>query len=393
MTAASQEQRRRLRDLGIAIGRLPTGALNAITDVAGVRVGHATVWRDAPRLSRTGVTAIFPSDDPWTTELFAGTYSFNGCGEFTGWIWLEESGCLTSPICLTGTHSVGAVRDALINIAAERGHPEHWHLGLVGETYDGFLSDGYANAVQKAEVEQALDAATSGAVPEGCVGGGTGMNCHEFKGGIGTASRVVDTAGERYTVGVLVQANYGVREEFAIDGVPIGREIGVDIVPSLRRQAVSNAGSILIIVATDAPSCRINASAWRSAPPSAWPAPAATGATARAISSLPSRPATACRRRASTSSRSRCRGRRCRAACCRTRRSIPCSTPPPKRPRRRSPTRSAWRSPLPAARAASATRCRSTACRRCGASTGRRGRARTVCLKWTWDRVLRLAGR
>jgi D-aminopeptidase len=253
MTAASQEQRRRLRDLGIAIGRLPTGALNAITDVAGVRVGHATVWRDAPRLSRTGVTAIFPSDDPWTTELFAGTYSFNGCGEFTGWIWLEESGCLTSPICLTGTHSVGAVRDALINIAAERGHPEHWHLGLVGETYDGFLSDGYANAVQKAEVEQALDAATSGAVPEGCVGGGTGMNCHEFKGGIGTASRVVDTAGERYTVGVLVQANYGVREEFAIDGVPIGREIGVDIVPSLRRQAVSNAGSILIIVATDAP--------------------------------------------------------------------------------------------------------------------------------------------
>ena len=252
MTAFSPE-RRRLRDLGITVGRLPTGKLNAITDVAGVRVGHCTVVRDTPRLSRTGVTAIWPSDDPWGSELFAGTYSFNGCGEFTGWIWLEESGCLTSPIMLTGTHSVGAVRDALINIAEERGHPAHWHLGLVGETYDGFLSDAYANAVQKREVEAALDTATAGPVPEGCVGGGTGMNCHEFKGGIGTSSRVVEIAGERYTVGVLVQANYGVREELSIDGVPVGREIGVDVVPSGRRDAVSNAGSILIIVATDAP--------------------------------------------------------------------------------------------------------------------------------------------
>jgi len=252
MTAAAPE-RRRLRDLGISIGRLPTGRHNTITDVAGVRVGHATVWRDAPRLSRTGVTTIFPTDDPWGTEVFGGIYSFNGCGEFTGWVWLEESGCVTSPICLTGTHSVGAVRDALINIAEERGHPAFWHLGLVGETYDGFLSDAYANAVQKAEVEAALDAASSGPVAEGCVGGGTGMNCHEFKGGIGTSSRLVEIAGESYTVGVLVQANYGVREELSIDGVPVGREIGVDLVPSGRRHAVANAGSILVIVATDAP--------------------------------------------------------------------------------------------------------------------------------------------
>ncbi len=252
MTTSSPE-RRRLRDLGITVGRLPTGRLNAITDVAGVRVGHATVWRDSPRVSRTGVTAIWPSDDPWGSEVFAGTYSFNGCGEFTGWLWLEESGCLTSPIMMTGTHSVGAVRDAMINIAEERGHPAFWHLGLVGETYDGFLSDAYANAVQKDEVAAALDAATSGLPDEGCVGGGTGMNCHEFKGGIGTSSRVVEIAGERYTVGVIVQANYGVREELSIDGVPVGREIGVDVTPSGRRDAMGNAGSILIIVATDAP--------------------------------------------------------------------------------------------------------------------------------------------
>lgn len=250
---ASFPERRRLRDLGITVGRLPTGRLNAITDVAGVRVGHATVWRDSPRVSRTGVTAIWPSDDPWGSEVFAGTYSFNGCGEFTGWLWLEESGCLTSPIMMTGTHSVGAVRDAMINIAEERGHPAFWHLGLVGETYDGFLSDAYANAVQKDEVAAALDAATSGLPDEGCVGGGTGMNCHEFKGGIGTSSRVVEIAGERYTVGVIVQANYGVREELSIDGVPVGREIGVDVTPSGRRDAMGNAGSILIIVATDAP--------------------------------------------------------------------------------------------------------------------------------------------
>ncbi|MBI1779593.1 MAG: P1 family peptidase [Proteobacteria bacterium] len=245
--------RPRLRELGITVGKLEPGPLNAITDVPGVAVGHATIIADHPHVLRTGVTVVMPEADPWSHEFFAGVHSFNGCGEFTGWIWLEESGCLTSPICLTSTYSVGAVRDALISIAGDRGHRRHWHLGLVGETHDGWLNDGYAMAVTRREVEAAIDAARSGPVAEGAVGGGTGMICHEFKGGIGTASRLVECGGGRLTLGVLVQANYGAREDLRVDGVPVGRAIGKDQVPSPRDKPLDAGGSILIVVATDAP--------------------------------------------------------------------------------------------------------------------------------------------
>ncbi len=246
--------RARLRDLGITTGALPPGTLNAITDVAGVRVGHATIHRDTPTVARTGVTAIWPAGpDIWSNAVFAGHHSFNGNGEMTGTIWIAEQGLVAGPVCITNTHSVGTVRDAIVAYAIREKTTQPWHLPVTAETYDGWLSDAESFPVTQQHVFAALDGATGGPVAEGCVGGGTGMVCHEFKGGIGTASRVVETAGQRYTVGALVQANYGQRDLLRVDGVPVGRLIGTDIVPSHRDLPNPSGGSIIVILATDAP--------------------------------------------------------------------------------------------------------------------------------------------
>jgi D-aminopeptidase len=227
----------RARDLGIAIGDLEPGRLDAITDVAGTHVGHTTlIDGDAVR---TGVTVVVPPETP----LFAGCHRLNGNGELTGLEWVRESGLLTTPIGITNTFSVGVVRDA---IAAASADDDSWALPIVGETYDGFLNDARGQHVTAKHVDAALAAAESGGVKEGNVGGGTGMICHGFKGGIGTASRVVD--GE--TVGVLVQANHGRRARFRVDGIPAGERIG-DHIPTPNDDEGS--GSIIGIVATDAP--------------------------------------------------------------------------------------------------------------------------------------------
>lgn len=246
-------KRTRLRDLGIATGRLPAGPWNAITDVEGVRVGFSTIIKDAPDTVRTGVTAIWPrGPEIWTEFVFAGAHSFNGHGEMTGLPWLAEQGLLGAPICITNTNSVGAVRDAVCAYAIRAGAPQKFHLPVVAETYDGWLSDIGSFAVTREHTFAALDSAASGPVEEGNVGGGAGMICHEFKGGTGTASRVVDTPEARYTVGALVQANYGTRKQLRVNGAPVGLEIGPDIVPS-PRQTPADSGSIIVILATDAP--------------------------------------------------------------------------------------------------------------------------------------------
>jgi D-aminopeptidase len=227
----------RARDLGIVIGEHPPAPRNAITDVNGVRVGHTTlVEGDAVR---TGVTVVVPPETP----LFAGCHRLNGNGELTGLEWVRESGFLTTPIGITNTFSVGIVRDA---IAAESADEDAWSLPVVGETFDGFLNDIRRQRVTAEHVRQAFASASSDAVDEGSVGGGTGMICHEFKAGIGTASRVVGD----YTVGVLVQANYGRRNRFRVNGVPVGELIGGRIALP---QEHNDAGSIIGIVATDAP--------------------------------------------------------------------------------------------------------------------------------------------
>ena len=245
--------RARLRDLGLRTGQLPPGPLNAITDVAGVRVGHATVIHDSPSVARTGVTAIWPGGpDIWARAVTAGFHVLNGDGEMTGTIWIEEQGLLAMPLCITNTHSVGVVRDAVIAYAVRERVPMRWLLPVVGETYDGWLSEADRFPVTAAHAFAALDGASSGAVAEGCVGGGTGMICHEFKGGIGTASRIVTAAGATCTVGALVQANYGSRDLLRVDGVPVGLEIGRDVVPS-HREIPALGGSIIAVLATDAP--------------------------------------------------------------------------------------------------------------------------------------------
>jgi len=245
--------RARLRDLGLHTGQLPPGPLNAITDVTGVRVGHATVVHDEPSVARTGVTAVWPAGaDIWTNAVTAGFHAFNGNGEMTGTIWLDEQGLLATPVCITNTHSVGVVRDAVIAYAVRERVPRPWLLPVVAETYDGWLSEADRFPVTAAHAYAALDGASGGAVAEGCVGGGTGMICHEFKGGIGTASRVVAAGAAAWTVGALVQANYGSRDLLRVDGVPVGREIGRDVVPS-HRDVPALGGSIIAVLATDAP--------------------------------------------------------------------------------------------------------------------------------------------
>jgi D-aminopeptidase len=232
----------RARDLGIRIGELQPGALDAITDVAGTSVGHTTIVERED--VRTGVTVVVPGELP----AFAGTHRLNGNGELTGLEWVRESGLLTTPVGLTNTFSVGVVRDAIVAAQDAAGVAE-WHLPVVGETYDGVLNDISGMHVRPEHVHAALEAASDGPVEEGAVGGGTGMICHGFKGGIGTASRVTD---DGYTVGVLVQANHGRRPRLSIDGVPVGRELGPDRVP-LPPRPDQVAGSIIVLVATDAP--------------------------------------------------------------------------------------------------------------------------------------------
>lgn len=255
------------RQLGIPFPGQP-GPHNAITDVDGTLVGHTTLISGEGSLVvgqgpvRTGVTAVLPrghNDDP----VFAGWYSLNGCGEMTGTTWVEESGFLRGPVMITNTHSVGTVHDAVI--AWVRNQPTFdpndprtfWSLPVVAETYDGGLNDINGFHVKEQHVFDALDSAVSGPVPEGNVGGGTGMVCHGFKGGIGTASRLVSCGEQTYTLGILVQANYGARQNLTIAGAPVGREIS-DLQPVWNEAPWSGliedgSGSIIVIVATDAP--------------------------------------------------------------------------------------------------------------------------------------------
>lgn len=243
----------RLRDLGINIGVLPTGQYNAITDVVGVRVGHATIIADEPRIARTGVTVILPRQEPiWDHHCFAGFHVLNGNGDFTGTHWIEESGMLTTPIAITNTHQVGIVRDTLVRYSVEQFGAHEWVMPMVAETYDGWLNDINAFHVQPEHVMSAISNARSGLVEEGCVGGGTGMICYDFKGGIGTSSRLVDTPSGRYTIGALVQTNFGSRELFRVDGFSVGREIPTSQIPSSWDEP-QQPGSIIVILATDAP--------------------------------------------------------------------------------------------------------------------------------------------
>jgi D-aminopeptidase len=250
----------RARDLGIVVGTLPTGPLNAITDVAGVRVGHTTlIDGEGPLVVghgpiRTGVTVILPHDgDPGREPVFAGSHTLNGNGEMTGLEWVRESGMLTTPIGLTNTHSVGVVRDALVAASlAGREEVGPWSLPIVAETWDGYLNDVNGQHVRPEHVLGALATAAGGLVAEGSVGGGTGMKAFGFKAGIGTASRRVGEEHGGHTVGVLVQANHGRRERLAVDGVPVGREITQAAVPGPDLGS-ADAGSIIAVVATDAP--------------------------------------------------------------------------------------------------------------------------------------------
>ena len=234
--------RPRARDLGIEIGRLPSGPENAITDVAGLKVGHTTLIEGED--VRTGVTVVVPPRLP----LFAASNTINGNGELTGLEWIRDSGTLTTPIGLTNTHSVGVVRDALI--AAAKPGEWDWSLPVVGETWDGLLNDINGFHVKPEHVLAALESAQDGPVEEGSVGGGTGMICHGFKGGIGTASRVVE---DGWMVGALVQANHGRRWRLRVNGVPVGERIGPEVVPLPQSSAGEGAGSIIVLLATDAP--------------------------------------------------------------------------------------------------------------------------------------------
>jgi D-aminopeptidase len=261
--APAAESSSRARDLGVPFEGTP-GPLNAITDVAGVAVGQVTLVGDVVgaeakgRKIRTGVTAVLPRGrDSLNTPVFGAWFALNGNGEMTGTAWLEESGQLEGPVLLTNTHSVGVVRDAAIAWRVSQGGADAsgywWSLPVVAETWDGHLNDINGFHVRPEHVQQALSHAKSGAVTEGNVGGGTGMICHEYKCGIGTASRRVAEGERDYTVGVLVQANYGLRDSLRIAGVPIGQHLRDHRVYSEPDPAAPDTGSIIIVVATDAP--------------------------------------------------------------------------------------------------------------------------------------------
>lgn len=256
----------RARDLGIPFDGNP-GTLNAITDVEGVLIGHCTIIKGDGKLIvgkgpvRTGVTAIFPYGIN-SDEVYAGYYSYNGNGEMTGTIWIDEAGRLKGPICITNTHSVGIVRDAVIEWSNKMIPEEKqifWRLPVIAETYDGLLNDINGFHIKKEHVFAALDSAEEYNVMEGNVGGGTGMICHQFKGGIGTSSRILPGNLDEFKIGVLVQANYGSREHLTIAGVPVGKEI-IGLMPKLHfrsqkedSQSYEGPGSIIAIIATDAP--------------------------------------------------------------------------------------------------------------------------------------------
>lgn len=246
----------RARDLGIPFEGTP-GTNNAITDVKGVEVGHTTLISGEGKLEvgkgpvRTGVTAILPRGKNSQDAVFAGWFTLNGNGEMTGTTWVDDSGFLDGPVMITNTHSVGVVRDAVIAWKVKHGGPDQegywWSLPVVAETYDGYLNDINGFHVKPEDAWHAIESAHTGPVEEGSVGGGTGMICNEFKGGIGTSSRVLDAKEGGYTVGVLVQCNYGSREQLRIAGVNVGREIPEHTVWQ------NDVGSIIIVVATDAP--------------------------------------------------------------------------------------------------------------------------------------------
>jgi len=246
----------RARDLGVPFDGKP-GPYNAITDVKGVEVGHTTLISGSGKLEvgvgpvRTGVTALLPRGKNSIDPVFAGWFTLNGNGEMTGTTWVEDSGFLDGPVMITNTHSVGVVRDAVIAWRVRHAPPDQegywWSLPVVAETWDGYLNDVNGFHVKPEHVFHALDSAHTGTVQEGNVGGGTGMICNEFKGGIGTSSRVLDAKHGGYTVGVLVQCNYGQRDQLRIAGVPVGREI------TEGRFRSSDTGSIIVVVATDAP--------------------------------------------------------------------------------------------------------------------------------------------
>jgi L-aminopeptidase/D-esterase-like protein len=253
----------RARDLGVPFDGT-SGPLNAITDVAGVAVGHTTLISGEGNLQigkgpvRTGVTAILPrGKDSMSNPVFAGWWSLNGNGEMTGTTWVEESGFLEGPVMITNTHSVGVVRDAVIQWRVSHGQPDPtgywWSLPVVAETWDGWLNDINGFHVKPEDAFHAIDSARSGPVEEGNVGGGTGMICNEFKGGIGTASRKIESKAGAFTVGVLVQCNYGSRANLRIAGVPVGKEISEDRAYTSTSFADADRGSIIVVVATDAP--------------------------------------------------------------------------------------------------------------------------------------------
>ncbi len=256
--AISAQSKPRARDLGVPFDGNP-GRNNAITDVKGVEVGHTTLISGQGKLEvgkgpvRTGVTAIHPRGKASNDAVFAAWFTLNGNGEMTGTTWVDDSGFLNGPVMITNTHSVGVVRDAVIAWKIKHGTPDmegyFWSLPVVAETWDGWLNDINGFHVHPEDAFHALDVAHSGPVEEGNVGGGTGMVCNEFKGGIGTSSRVLDAKAGGYTVGVLVQCNYGRRDQLRIAGVPVGKEIPDR--PAYGKR--DDTGSIIVIVATDAP--------------------------------------------------------------------------------------------------------------------------------------------
>jgi L-aminopeptidase/D-esterase-like protein len=253
----------RARDLGVPFDGTP-GKFNAITDVSGVLVGHTTLVSGEGKLQigkgpvRTGVTAVLPrGKNSMNDAVFAGWFSQNGNGEMTGTTWVEESGFLEGPVMITNTHSVGVVRDAVIQWRVAHGQPDPtgywWSLPVVAETWDGWLNDINGFHVKPEHAFHAIDTAHDGYVEEGVVGGGTGMICNEFKGGIGTSSRKLDAKDGGYTIGVLVQCNYGIRPNLRIAGVPVGREISEDPAYAAAPFDEVDRGSIIVVVATDAP--------------------------------------------------------------------------------------------------------------------------------------------
>jgi D-aminopeptidase len=258
------KKKARARDLGVPFDGTP-GPLNAITDVPGITVGHTTLISGEGKLQigkgpvRTGVTAIMPRGrDSMNNSVFAGWWSLNGNGEMTGTTWVEESGFLEGPVMTTNTHSVGVVRDAVIQWRVAHGQPDPsgywWSLPVVAETWDGWLNDANGFHVKPEHVFHAIDTAAAGPVTEGSVGGGTGMICNGFKGGIGTASRHFEVKGDgTYTVGVLVQCNYGTKNNLRIAGIPVGREIDSEDPYASTAFAGQDRGSIIVVVATDAP--------------------------------------------------------------------------------------------------------------------------------------------